>query len=114
MGADSLIIPAISAPILSRKKRFSAFRQLRHRGEGGAAATLLRQVQIQVFGQTPGVTVLEQPGETILHGFLTRAEFMRGAQRLGSATDQPETDILHANTAYGRLMLGCIRGAMYG
>ena len=70
-----------------------------------AVAALLARAHRRAFDGTPGVHMLAQPEATLAHGFLTRAEFMRGAGRLNPGGRQPEADILHANALYGALVL---------
>lgn len=97
--------PAPTEDALEAGARQSGLRRLHRRGQGAAVAALLARAHRRAFDGTPGVHLLAQPEATLAHGFLTRAEFMRGAGRLNPGGRQPEADILHANALYGALVL---------
>ncbi|MEC7259306.1 MAG: hypothetical protein VXW58_15975, partial [Pseudomonadota bacterium] len=97
--------PHPSVAVLKQKKRFLGLRQILWRKEGELAAALLDRAHDTAFADFRNVEMLTQPAETVEHGFLTRADYTRGAERLTEGGRQPETDILHANADYGRLIL---------
>ena len=106
-AAPVLIVPQPypSAEVLEQTDRFKMFRQIQRRNDGADAARVLRTAHEQAFGALANVQVLTQPDTTVAHGFLTDADFTRGAGRLNADGRQNETDILHANAQYGGLVL---------
>ncbi len=100
--------PFPSAEVLTRRGSFQGFQQIHRRGDGAAAAQALAQAHAEVFGDMAQAILLEQPAETIEHGFLTAQDYTRGATRLNVDGRQPDADILHANAAYGGLVRGQI------
>lgn len=96
--------PAPSAEVLERRAEYQGFRLLHQRGDGAAAAQALAAAHHAALGGLDGVQILDQPPETLAHGFLTDPRFTRNAQRLNAKGKQPESDILHANAEYGALV----------
>ncbi|MHA6261712.1 hypothetical protein ACXYMO_00780 [Arenibacterium sp. CAU 1754] len=103
--------PFPSADVLKDKTRHIGLRRLRWRKDGQDAVRMVRQAHDRVFAARSGVTLLEQPQQTVAHDFLTQPEFARGGAKLNLTGRQPDSDILHANMDYGKLVLDQIRAA---
>lgn len=75
------------------------------RGLGKAMGDVFLE-EVEGFAARAGLQLHVQPPETVRRGCLTADSFTEGARRLVNlAQSQPTEDILHANAAYGRLML---------
>ncbi len=86
----------------------AGFKRMVREGTGARAAAVLAEVG-QGFAARFGAQFHPQPAETVAHGCLTDAAHSTRARRLVDLGQfQPEGDILHANIAYGRLLLGQI------
>ncbi|MCB1343151.1 MAG: hypothetical protein KDK24_19190 [Pseudooceanicola sp.] len=100
--------PAPSEEAVGGKARHVGLRRILRRGQGAAVQALLARAHARALS---GVTVLAQPEETLVHGYLSAARYMRGAGRLNPGGRQPEDDILHANVEYGALVLDQVLSA---
>lgn len=105
--------PRVSAVV--RKRAHPAARSQRialRNGDGAALSALFEAAAARAVEQA-GATFLPQPAQTIAHDILTDLPYVEGAKRLTARGDQPQppTDIMHANAAYGALVLDQIIAA---
>ncbi|MEN9408891.1 MAG: hypothetical protein RL216_865 [Pseudomonadota bacterium] len=85
-------------------------RNLVQRGLGTAMGDVFLE-EVERFAARTGMELHVQPPETVRRGCLTAEPFIQGARRLVNlAVAQRKEDILHANAAYGRLMLQQLLG----
>lgn len=78
-------------------------------GDGAAlTAGLVRAVQ-RAFDEIEAVSVLAQPEDTVVHGFLTARGFGRDAVRVDGNTPQDQMDFLHVGPAFGLRVLERVR-----
>ncbi len=110
--------PIIFAPqpypaetVLADPETYPVFKRLVDRGDGPHAARDLHAAQLASYATIEKSASLTLPEEAVAHGCLTKTDFSRGATRLGSQDNQPVADVMHANAAYGRLLLGQITSA---
>lgn len=81
------------------------FLRARRDGDGPAIAACLGRALDQAFAGTDGTHVLNQPQDTVAHGFTTGRRFTRDAVRVDGGTPQDSADLLHVGPAYGRRVL---------
>lgn len=88
----------------------AGFRRLLRERLGATAASLFGEELVR-FAAKFGAVLHPQPAETIVQDCLTAAPFSSQARRLFDLNrHQPPDDILHANLAYGRLVLAQVLG----
>lgn len=106
--------PRVSQEILTAPR--PALRLHNNAIRNGDAETLghgFDQIATDLLGGL-SCTFLPQPAQSCTHGILTRLEYVTGARRLTAAMDapQPKSDVLHANGAYGALVIDQIVAAL--
>lgn len=83
----------------------AGLRRMVRRGVAARAVGLFLE-ETERFALQFGAVLHRQPEETVARDCFTALAYMTAARRLVNlAMPQPKTDILHANQAYGRLML---------
>ncbi|ASP22265.1 hypothetical protein ANTHELSMS3_03642 [Antarctobacter heliothermus] len=104
--------PFPSDALLDKDGTYPIFRRLLRHGDGSALAADL--ITAHRAGLTPlsGTTYLPQPADTLSHGCLTQAGFMRGGPRLSNGTRQDSNDVLHGNAALGARLLSDLRAIL--
>lgn len=82
-------------------------------GDAAALGQAFEDAAVQVLAQSDTI-FLPQPGQTVAHHVLTAQSYVKGANRLAASLDVPQTkdDIIHANGAYGALVLDQIAAAL--
>ncbi|GHF47150.1 hypothetical protein [Seohaeicola zhoushanensis] len=96
--------PAPSEAAAGAGARHGGLRRILRAGQGAAVAACLARAHARVFDGA-GLHLLAQPPETLVGDAFTAASWMRGAGRLNPEGRLPDEDILHANAAYGGLVL---------
>ncbi|MEX0282478.1 MAG: hypothetical protein AB3N13_14940 [Arenibacterium sp.] len=104
--------PFPSERVMAVSSKQSGIKRLVRSGDAEAAIGALEQAHSNVFDPFEKVTRLRQPTETITQVCLTHADYTRGAGRLNPGGKQPETDILHANAAYGARVFEALKAAL--
>jgi hypothetical protein len=93
---------------MGRNPSGAGFRRLLRDGVGAQAARVFGE-ELDLFAGKYGAVLQPQPTETVTQDCLTAAAYSTKARRLFDLNRyQPEEDILHANLAYGRLLLARI------
>lgn len=101
--------PAPSERILQRRAQSAAIRRAMRIGIDARARQAF-EAACGASAAARGATFLPQQPETLVGGLLTAERFNEGARRLYNLDHrQPGEDLLHANAAYGALMLAQIR-----
>ncbi|MBK5933284.1 hypothetical protein C8N32_101241 [Rhodovulum imhoffii] len=104
--------PAPSERLLKMRCTGGGFRRLIRQGLALHAAEVFRQVARAVCS-AEGAVFLPQPDATMTHGILTTGSFSTAATRLVDLkTPHPDQDILHANGAYGAVVLEALQAAL--
>ncbi len=105
--APAVVVPQPypSVRAVRDNSKYTSLRQVLERGIGAEAVAVLSDSYQVAFGRLADTRVLLQPPGTVVHGFLTKVKFTRGAVRINFETKQSRKDILHANAAFGRLAL---------
>lgn len=101
--------PFPSDAILDQSQTYPIFRRVVRQGDGAALAADLTGAHQHVFEALPNTVYLPQPADSLSHGCLTRAEFMRGGPRLADGSQQQNDDVLHGNLALGQRQLQALR-----
>ncbi|MBN2631597.1 MAG: hypothetical protein JXR75_13785 [Rhodobacteraceae bacterium] len=102
--------PFVSERALTASKAGAGFKRLCREQIGDLAAQVFTDETARLAASFD-VRFHPQPVETIVHGCLTAQRFTERARRLVNLGQlQPADDILHANLAYGRLILHQICG----
>lgn len=106
--------PRISQEILTAPRPLTRLHNIAiQQGDGETLGQEFDDLAAQVLAKLT-CQFLPQPAQTVLHGMLTRFEFVMGAHRLTAemTAPQPKSDILHANGLYGALVLDQIAAAV--
>lgn len=104
--------PYPSERILSRAGKYGVFKRKHRAGEGKQIATALEQSYIDVFAPIDQVTLLPQSAHTISKDFFTSDEYSTEGVRLRELRKQGRKDILHANAAFGEIVLDKLKDQM--
>lgn len=104
--------PFPSDALLDDDESYPVIRRLLRHGDGAALAADLIAAHRAGFDTLPGTAYLPQPADTLSHGCLTQAVFMRGAPRLTEGARQDRDDVLHGNTALGARLLADLRACL--
>ncbi|WP_417205236.1 hypothetical protein [Antarctobacter sp.] len=88
---------------------YPIIRRLLRQRDGAALAADLIAAHRAGFAPLPRTTYLPQPADTLSHGCLTLAAFMRGGPRLSGGSGQDGDDVLHGNAALGARLLTDLR-----
>ena len=95
---------------LRRLPAGAGVRRLLRDGFGAQAAAVFHE-ELARFAGVFGAVLHLQPAETIVRDCLTAEAYSNGARRLFDLNrQQPQDDILHANLAYGRLVMAQVLG----
>jgi hypothetical protein len=99
--------PRASESVLAVPHRLALSAAACARAGDGEALSALYEAEAEAACAAVGAGYLPQPPGTVVLGVLTAARFMRKATRLSArpGLPQPEGDVLHANGAYGALVL---------
>ncbi|SNS67459.1 hypothetical protein [Antarctobacter heliothermus] len=101
--------PFPSDALLDKDGTYPIMRRLLRQGDGTALAADLITAHRAGLGALAGTTYLPQPADTLSHGCLTQAVFMRGGPRLSDGSRQDSDDVLHGNAALGARLLSDLR-----
>lgn len=101
--------PFPSETVMSAASKQSGIKQLVRSADAECALGALDTAHSKVFDVFENLTRLAPPPETITQRCLTRTAYTRGAGRLNIDGKQAETDILHANAAYGALVFKALK-----
>lgn len=104
--------PFPSETVMRSGSKQSGIKQLVRSGDAEAALGALETAHARVFDEFDHVMRLGQPVETVTQTCLTHADYTRGAGRLNTDGKQPDTDILHANAAYGALVFEALKAVL--
>ena len=97
---------ALSMPVAAG----AGFKRLIRVNQAAAAAAIFRDEAARLAVRHRAI-FHPQPPETVAHHCLTRADHSTGARRLINMDKrQPAADVLHANLAYGRILLRQLLG----
>lgn len=108
--------PRVSATIKAKRR---AVTRAHHTALGNGDAAGLSEIFEDAASRMiarHGAVFVPQPAETIEDGILTALPYMNGAKRLTAKGNlpQPKDDIMHANSAYGALVIDQVVAAMGG
>lgn len=95
------------------KHRLDIVRSVITAGDGAALSEMF-EANAATLAEALGVTYIGQNPGTITQDFLTAEPFCKGAIRLAKLGrfSQPKEDVLHANAAYGKVVLDQIKSAL--
>ena len=116
-GCDTpVLIAAQPRPAVTTRDvhgQYETFRVLDTAGDGAFVGRLFENRAAAVCARN-GVIYVPQPRKTIVDGLFTADKFMRGSVRLAKRLDigHGREDVIHANAAYGALMLERSLGAL--
>jgi len=93
------------------RKKFAGLLRARRLGDGAVLTEVFEQ---EARAALPGITLLAQPEATRHVGLFTRPRYSKGSVRLTANRhiEHPEDDFIHANAAYGALVLDQIAAAV--
>ncbi|WP_323770203.1 hypothetical protein [Antarctobacter sp.] len=101
--------PFPSDALLDQDGTYPIIRRVLRQRDGAALAADLIAAHRAGFDPLPRTTYLPQPADTLSHGCLTQAAFMRGGPRLSGGSGQDLDDVLHGNAALGARLLAALR-----
>lgn len=99
--------PRVSAAIKAKRRAVTrAHHSALENGDAAGLSDLFEEAAARVMAAC-GARFVPQPAQTIEDDILTALPYMEGAKRLTAKGDapQPKEDIMHANAAYGGLVI---------
>lgn len=94
--AERVLAPGAKFPVLQRIQRNK---------DGPSLIRVLERSHETAFGPFERVALLKQQPQTVVSGWLTSNAFSHNSVRYDGISRQDENDVLHANSAYGDLVL---------